>query len=150
MAQITGRHVLFGFIGAFGIIISVNIALAFFAVKTFPGLETESSYIANQTFDEDRAAQEALAWDVAAVVSDGMLTVSINDAEGRPVEVQELGGIFGRPTNVRDDREPDFIWTGRGYQAPVEVHEDGNWDFRMEAIAANGTVFRQRIHVMFE
>ncbi|HBR40028.1 MAG TPA: nitrogen fixation protein FixH, partial [Sulfitobacter pontiacus] len=52
---LTGWHVLAMFIGGFSIIISVNLALAFNAVRTFPGKETESSYVASQNFDTDRA-----------------------------------------------------------------------------------------------
>lgn len=147
--EITGRHVLFGFVAAFGVIISVNLVMARFAIKTFPGLETESSYIANQTFDEERDAQEALGWDVTARVVDGFLVVDIRDAAGQPVQAQSLTGIFGRPTNVRDDQTPEFQWLGTAYTAPITAHVDGNWDFRMEAVAEDGTMFRRRIEVTF-
>ena len=61
-----GRHVAMIFGGAFTVIIGVNVALAVNAVRTFPGLETKNSYVASQTFDDRRAAQEALGWTVAA------------------------------------------------------------------------------------
>ena len=60
--QLTGRHVLMIFCGAFGIIIGVNLLLAWSAVSTFPGLEVKNSYVASQQFDERKAAQEALGW----------------------------------------------------------------------------------------
>ena len=56
---LTGWHVLAMFVTGFSIIIAVNITLAINAVRTFPGKETESSYVASQHFDSDRAAQEA-------------------------------------------------------------------------------------------
>ena len=58
--KLTGWHVLAIFVGAFGVIIGVNVALAWNAVATFPGLEVDNSYIASQTFDDRREAQEAL------------------------------------------------------------------------------------------
>ena len=49
---LTGRHVFAIFLLAFGTIISVNIFMAYSAIKTFPGVEVENSYIASQTFDQ--------------------------------------------------------------------------------------------------
>ena len=60
--QISGRHVFAGFALAFGVIISVNLTLAYNAVQTFPGLEVANSYVASQQFDANRAAQEALLY----------------------------------------------------------------------------------------
>ncbi len=51
---------------AFAVIIAVNLVLAFKAVRTFPGLEVENSYVASQTFDAERTAQEALGLDAEA------------------------------------------------------------------------------------
>lgn len=149
MTEITGRHVLIGFVGAFTIIIGVNLFLAFSAVKTFPGLETPSSYIANQTFDEDRAAQEALGWQIAATIEGDELVVRITDVEGQAVRTEELGGILGRPTTVRDDQQLAFVWRDGAYRAPIGIVEQGNWDYRMEAVALDGTPFQQRVEVAF-
>lgn len=66
MTEIKGWHVFTGFAGAFSIIITVNLTLAFQAVRTFPGLEVRNSYVASQTFDADRTAQLGLGWDVSA------------------------------------------------------------------------------------
>ncbi|MCW1949884.1 MAG: FixH family protein, partial [Octadecabacter sp.] len=56
MTEIKGWHVLAGFGAAFGIIIAVNLTLAYKAVQTFPGLEVKNSYVAGQVFDENRIA----------------------------------------------------------------------------------------------
>lgn len=149
MAPITGRKVFFGMAGAFGVIISVNLFLAYSAVATFPGLEVRNSYVASQNFDEMRAAQLALGWDVSADVTDEELHLFINDANGKPVEVAELDATFGRATNVRDDQTPDFIFTGTHYAAPVTTSA-GNWNLRMTATAPDGTPFRQRVIVLVQ
>jgi len=146
---ITGRKVFLIFAGAFAVIISVNLLLAFSAVRTFPGLEVKNSYVASQNWDEERAAQLALDWTVDAVVRDEMLTLSITDAMGAPVEVQSLSGVFGRATSVKDDQTPDFEFNGEAYVAPVQT-SDGNWNLRLEAVAPDGTDFRQRIVVLVD
>lgn len=147
MAPITGRKVFFGMAGAFGIIIAVNLFMAYSALSTFPGLEVKNSYVASQHFDEDRTAQLALGWTVAADVTDEELHVSITDAAGRPVEVAQIDATFGRATSVRDDQTPDFVFTGTRYVAPVTT-APGNWNLRMTAKAQDGTNFRQRVVVL--
>ncbi len=147
MAPLTGRKVFFGMAGAFGVIISVNLFLAYSAVKTFPGLEVKNSYVASQNFDADRTAQLALGWTVSADVMDEELHLFINDEDGHPVEVDTLNATFGRATNVRDDQTPEFTFTGENYTAPV-VTAAGNWNLRMVATAQNGTEFKQRVVVL--
>ena len=142
--QITGRHVLAGFVAAFGLIIGVNLLLAWNAVKTFPGLEVKNSYVASQQFDARKAAQEALGWTVRADHADGILRLAIADKAGNPVEVQSLDATVGRATHVHDDQKPAFKFDGAAYVAPVELG-DGNWNIRMVAVAADGTEFMQRV-----
>lgn len=144
--EIKGHHVVMGFVGAFGIIIAVNVVMATQAVRTFPGLEVRNSYVASQSFDEDREAQEALGWTVAAHLEGDELVLSITDASGAPVQPASLTGIFGRATSVRADQTPDLVFDGSVYRAPI-VAGDGNWNYRMEARAADGTLFKQRVIV---
>ncbi len=142
--EFTGRHVAMIFIGAFGIIISVNLFLAFSAVNTFPGLEVKNSYVASQEFDTRRDAQTALGWDVGAEHSDGMVILSINDKVGNPVELASLEAVLGRATHVKDDRVPAFSFNGSAYVAPEDL-AGGNWNIRMKATALDGTEFIQRV-----
>lgn len=147
--EITGRHVFIGFAAAFGLIIVVNLVLAFSAVKTFPGLEVKNSYVASQTFDERRIAQEGLGWTVRASHADGVLRLEITDAGGATVEVAALHAVAGRATHVADDVAPDFRFDGTAYFAPVALGE-GNWNIRMTATAQDGTEFHQRIVLIKE
>ncbi|MFD0857593.1 FixH family protein [Roseovarius aquimarinus] len=142
--RLKGWHVLAMFVGGFSIIISVNLLLAFSAVRTFPGLETESSYVASQTFDDDRAAQDALGWDVGLALQDGMLVLDIIGPEGAPVRPEIVSATLGRATSVAEDRTPDFAWTGSALAAPVDL-APGNWNLRVELLAEDGTAFRRRI-----
>lgn len=146
MAPLTGRKVFIGMAGAFGVIIAVNLFLAYSAVRTFPGLEVKNAYVASQNFNTDQAAQLALGWTVSADVRDEELHVNIIDEQGDAVEVAQLDAIFGRATSVRDDQTPDFAFNGANYAAPVTT-APGNWNLRMVAVAQDGTTFRQRVIV---
>jgi nitrogen fixation protein FixH len=142
--QLTGRHVALIFCGAFGIIIAVNLALAYSAVSTFPGLEVKNSYVASQSFDRDRERQQALGWTISAEARDGRILLSVTDEGGRPVEVARLDATLGRATHVRDDSRPAFVFDGTQYVADADL-APGNWNIRMEAEAPDGTLFRQRV-----
>jgi len=142
--QFTGRHALMVFGGAFAVIIGVNITLAVSAVKTFPGLEVKSSYVAGQEFDSRRSAQEALGWSVLASSGGGLVVLEITDADGKPVQVASLDATLGRATQIKDDMTPDFKFDGSAYVAPAEL-APGNWNIRMKATAHDGTVFSQRV-----
>ncbi|MBO9474511.1 FixH family protein [Shimia sp. R10_1] len=142
--KFTGWHAAMIFVGAFGVIIAVNLVLAFSAVKTFPGLEVKNSYVASQEFDVRRTAQEALGWSVSARATGGLLILTVNDETGRPVQVSNLHAVLGRATHVKDDREPNFQFDGQAYVAREEL-APGNWNIRMKATALDGTAFEQRV-----
>ena len=142
--KLTGRHVAVIFCSAFAIIISVNLTLAYSAVKTFPGLEVKNSYVASQSFDKERAAQQSLGWSVHAKSQAGQVILSVTDAKGKPVEVVDLKATLGRATHVKDDSNPAFVFDGKNYVAPAAL-APGNWNIRMVAEAENGTLFRQRV-----
>ncbi|MEI4232608.1 FixH family protein [Roseovarius sp. D22-M7] len=142
--EITGKHVLIGFVAAFGVIIGVNLVLAVSALRTFPGLEVSNSYVASQEFDDRKAAQEALGWTVRADHTGGLLILRITDEAGRPVAVADLDATVGRATHVQDDQTPDFSFDGTAYVAPVAL-AGGNWNVRMTARAKDGTLFEQRV-----
>ncbi len=145
MTELKGKHVAAMFISGFGIIIAVNLTLAWNAVQTFPGLEVKNSYVASQSFDADRAAQLALEWDVRAFIQADQLVLEILK-DGDPVQPIITSAVFSRATSVSVDQTPDFKFDGAVFSAPVQAGL-GNWNLRIVAKADNGTTFRQRIIV---
>jgi len=142
--RLKGIHVLAGFTGAFGVIIAVNMALAINAVRSFPGLEVKNSYVASQSFDARRTAQQALGWQASAKVEDGRLILALTDANGAPVQAGTLTALLGRATHDKDDRHPDFVFDGSRYTARLGL-DPGNWMLRVTATALDGTLFEQRL-----
>lgn len=142
---LTGGKVFAMIATGFAIIIAVNLTLAFQAVATFPGLETKNSYVASQKFQAERAAQLALNWDVVAQMDDRTLTLSIT-RDARPVQARIVSATLGRATHTGADQTPELVYNGVTYTAPI-TGGDGNWNLRLVAEAADGTLFRQRIIV---
>ena len=143
MAEITGRQVAVFTVGAFGIIIAVNLVMAWKAVSTFPGVEAPNTFVASQEFDIRREAQERLGWTVAPLHEGGRVKLAITDAVGQPVEVASLDVLIGRPTSSRDDVTPAFTFVGGIYEAPVDL-APGQWMLKLSAVAKDGTLFEQR------
>ncbi|TDK41369.1 FixH family protein [Antarcticimicrobium luteum] len=142
--KFTGRHALMLFVGAFGVIIAVNLTLAYSAISTFPGLEVRNSYVASQEFDDRRAAQEALGWTVNVSYTGGLVIMAVTDSAGAPVRAARIEATVGRATERRDDVAPAFEFDGTAYVAPAELRP-GKWDLRLKALAGNGTEFTQRL-----
>ncbi|MEL6208149.1 MAG: FixH family protein [Pseudomonadota bacterium] len=142
--ELTGWHVLAIFLGFFGTIIAVNLVMASMAVGTFPGLEAKNGFVASQSFEARRDAQDALGWELETDYSDGLLTLTFTDDEGGPVEVPELAAVVGRATHVNDDILPEFQGRDGVFRAGMEL-DPGNWNVRIEAQATDGTAFARRV-----
>lgn len=144
--KLTGRDVLFITVSAFGVIIAVNVTMAFKAISTFPGLEVKSSYVASQSFDADRRAQKALGWSFVHGYEDGRLRLAFMTADGKPAEVSEVKALVGRATQSADDMTPVFSRVGAAFEAPLTLGP-GRWMVLMDAVAADGTRFHKRFDI---
>lgn len=134
-----------GFVLAFGVIIAANLTLAINAMRTFPGHEVKNSYVASQSFDVERAAQQALEWSVSAQILDDKLVLTILE-KGKPIAPKITNAIFGRATHMAEDQMLQFTFDGHKLYAPV-MAGPGNWNLRLTALAGDGTEFRQRIPI---
>lgn len=141
---LTGRMVLAITVSLFGLIIAVNLVMAWFAVRTFPGLEVRNSYIASQGFNERLRTQQALGWQTEAELVSGRLTVRITDANGGAAPVATIQAILGRPTTEREDITPELVFQDGAWVADVTA-DHGNWNLRLQAEAADGTPYAYRI-----
>ncbi len=148
--EITGRHVLALFVGAFAVIVAVNLLLATMAIRTFPGLEVKSSYVASQTFDAERRAQEALGWSIVPGVTEETVTLAVLGPDG-PVESRITEATLGRATHVAEDSVLAFRFDGARFVAPRPANlTSGHWNLRLAMTAPDGTPFRQRVTMWVE
>ena len=133
----------------FVVIIVVNVVMAVQAVRTFPGLEVKNSYVASQSFDAEKSAQEELRWTTGARIEAGELILTIDGPDGRPVQGATLRATLGRATTETADQSPEFVFNGTDWRAPVAV-APGQWHLRIEAVAPDGTPFQQRLDLILE
>lgn len=131
--------------GAFGTIIAANLALAFAAVSTFPGVEVRNGYIASQTFDAEREAQQRLGWRAEAAYEDGALSLRLLDRDGAPILMDDLAARVGRPTGRARDVAELLRPTADGYELAMNL-DHGLW--RVDILAnARGEKFRQHLTI---
>lgn len=142
--ELKGWHVATMFCAGFGVIIAVNLTLAYKALGTFPGLEVKNSYVASQKFDAKRNAQAALGWTVTAEYVPGKITLAVTDSAGFAVRVGSIEASIGRATHVASDVAPEWSFDGQSYSGSAEL-APGHWQVRMMAHATDGTLFERRI-----
>lgn len=148
--ELRGWHVLTITIAAFGTIIAVNLVLAISAVRSFPGLETRSAYVASQQFEAVRAAQEALGWTAVLTVEGDRLDLTLRDRAGQGVMPRTLGLMLRRPTHQQADQHPRLLARADGqWHAQVRL-APGNWNADLTAEAADGTPVRLRLPLYVE
>ncbi|RLQ87146.1 FixH family protein [Notoacmeibacter ruber] len=126
----TGRHMLIIMVLFFGVVISVNLTLAFFASQSWTGLVVKNSYVASQNFEKDRAeraAQIARDWDAHVSMKDDFLAVELKDGEGRPVERAKVTAELKGVMFDKDDQTVVLPSLPEGgYGLPVDLHA-GAW-----------------------
>jgi nitrogen fixation protein FixH len=147
--RLTGGYVLGLCVLFFGVIIGANLMLANRAVSTFPGLEVKNSYVASQSFDADRTAQNELGWTLVPDydASTKELRLAFTDKAGFPAELTGLSVLVGRATQPRDDIHPEFVREAGVFVAQLALPK-GKWMMQIEGFAKDGTAFRQRIDLL--
>lgn len=145
--ELTGKHVLAIAVSAFGVIIAVNLVMAYNAIGSFPGVETKSSYIASQHFDRDRDAQQGLGWQADLAIEGDRAVLRLTDAHGTAIAPEVLRLQLRRPTHQRDDQQPELSPEAPGrWSAPLAL-APGNWNADVMAEDDDGVVFRQRLYL---
>ena len=147
----TGRHMFLTMLAFFGVIIAVNVTMAWFANASWTGLVVENSYVASQQFNAKMAAtrtQDALGWQGHFSVDAGTIGYTISDANGAQIALNSVSVTFRRPVDDREDRTIALARQGDGYRAAADV-TDGVWLVEIDADAGLPALYREtiRIHV---
>jgi nitrogen fixation protein FixH len=132
----TGRHMLLLVVGFFGVVVAVNVMMAFAASTTWTGLVVPNSYVASQEFQSkaDAArAQRDLGWHATLSLGGGRIVLSVLDLKGTPAVLGDVLVQVSRPVGGRDDQVLDLERGGDGsYAAPLLLAK-GVWDVRVIA-----------------
>lgn len=148
-----GRQVLMLLVAFFGVILAVNGAFLFFALRTHPGLDTADAYRKGLSYNATIAAAEAervRGWTGSANLDGGVLTVRLADKDGRAVAPTAVEATLRRPARADLDRTLRLEARGAGvYAAPADPPLAGLWAIVVRAERGDGSVFafEQRLEV---
>jgi nitrogen fixation protein FixH len=155
-SALTGRTVLWSLLGFFGVVIGANLVMTMFAIRTMPGLDVESPYIAGLIYNMEIVAareQAARGWRVGSHVErdpDGhaLVTVEARDRNGVPVAGLAMTVRLARPADKRADRVVVLTEGGGGaYRGTTGEVVAGVWDVEIEADRGAERMFRSKNRV---
>lgn len=136
----TGRHMAATMVGGFGLVVGVNLFMAWQATSTFGGVVVENSYVASQQFNRwlDQAAKaRALGWEArASRLPDGRIALA---TAGLP-QGAVVTATARHPVGRQPDAELTFASEGAGF-ASREALPEGRWILRL-TITAQGQEWR--------
>jgi len=117
--QLTGRHVILGFVSFFVVVIAVEAIFITLALSTHTGVVSKQPYRKGLHYNERIAfarTQEKLGWRETLTVSKNKrtLTLALKDQYGKPVLGLKLSGKIGRPVTMTQDRILAFSSAGKG------------------------------------
>ncbi|MFZ5670751.1 MAG: FixH family protein [Pseudomonadota bacterium] len=140
---IKGWHVLVALVLFFGIVIGTDALFMVLAYRTFSGQVAANPYEAGIAYNrtlEQKARQAALGWKASLGDADDGLTLTVQDAAGRPVDGLTVSATLERPATEQGRRRLALRPLGDGRYG-VRATLDGAWDVRVAAVAANGDRF---------
>ena len=147
----TGHHVAGAFVLFFGVIISVNFAMAFLAGNSWTGLIAKNGYVASQDFNTSRAAfvaQKATGISSNLSVRETDLLLQVRDAGNNPVPLALAKISIGRPVTEADDFAIEFGAQPLGKLTIPATFANGIWDLHIVAETSSGMPYRRTIKLV--
>jgi nitrogen fixation protein FixH len=142
--RLTGRIVLLSIIGFFAVVMGVNGIMAYLAVDTFSGVQSEKPYENGLAFNRDIArarAQDAQGWSVSEKIirspsGEVSIDVSVADSSNQIVFGLAITSVLKSPVDSRIDCKVVLTDQMNGHYTGVTPCGAGQWD--VETIARQG------------
>ena len=126
----TGRHATMILVAFFGVVISVNIVMASFALSTFGGTVVDNSYVASQHYNEWLAradAQDRLGWDKSVTVDESRHVRLTVRKDGVLVEGLRIVATLRHPLGQTPARAMRFAPAADGTLRSLDALPAGRW-----------------------
>ncbi|OJY70046.1 MAG: nitrogen fixation protein FixH [Sphingobium sp. 66-54] len=141
----TGRHMAAILISFFGVVIAVNLVMAWFATSTFGGLVVDNSYVASQKFNgwlEKAREEKALGWTLDAARGPGDRLAVTLGSDGAPLTDAHVTAHARHPLGRLPERILTFRAAGDGRYESREPLPAGRWIIHLRAEAHGQTLNR--------
>jgi nitrogen fixation protein FixH len=148
--RLTGLKVLAILLLFFGTIMIVNFLMAYLAIHTFSGMQTDKPYETGLAFNHaiaDAQAQDARGWSVSAAVErapSGTVTVkaTLLDAAKAPLSGYVVTATLRSPIDAKRDHTVALSDDGEGLYHGEITTEAGQWDLEILALLNDKSLFR--------
>jgi nitrogen fixation protein FixH len=144
--KFTGRHVAAILVTFFGVVMAVNLTMAYLASATFGGLVVKNSYVASQQFNGRIAqgrAEAALGWSLALARGEGgRIEVTLASAQ-RPLAGARIEAMARHPLGREPERALRFAPLGEGRYRSLEALPAGRWIIQVRASAGGRAINRE-------
>jgi nitrogen fixation protein FixH len=150
--------VLFGFIGFFAVVATVNAIMIRAAITTFSGTETASAYKAGLAYKVEEAAASAQAklnWQVDGRIvrtpsGEAVLSVDVRDNNRQPVHGIDVSARLAHPLNARLDHDISLSRTVDGSFRGATEATAGQWTLTLEVMRGDDRVYRTKSRVVLK
>ncbi len=158
--KFTGKKALLWFVGFFLVVFIVNGVMAYFALGTWGGLDTNDAYRKGLHYNDQIAAaeaQEKSGWEIRlshnpATLQGDRIDVAVAWPD-RDLPPAEVAALISRPvTNVHDRKIILSKSAGNIYTAPVMLPEAGQWNVTILVTRPDGPIYqhKQKIFIAAE
>lgn len=151
--EFTGRHMLMVMCAFFGVIITANMTLAWFAAGSWSGLVAKNGYVESINYKDKQAAlekQRQLGWKSKIQVVAGHLTFSIKGKDGKPISNLTISAKVGRPATEVSDREVKFREAKPGEYLARAPQQSGQWLIMLLATSTKNQSYQKKYRVIVE
>jgi len=139
--KLTGWHVLAGFVLFFGVIAAVNTAMVIRAYATYPGEVGTTPYEDGLAYDKilnRETAQAAQGWRVGVQLEGGVISLTVNDRSGAPVDLRRIDAHVERPATLAGSHGLRFVTASPGLYRASAGDLSGAWDLSLSAFDRTG------------
>jgi len=126
----TGWHMTAILVAFFAVVMTVNFAMARFALSTFGGAVVENSYVASQHYNEwlrRAAAQDRLGWTAGATLGPDRRARLTIDRDGRPLAGLAVTATLSHPLGRTPPATMHFVPDADGRLVSEERVPAGRW-----------------------
>lgn len=156
--RLKGWHVLAITIAFFAVIFAVNIGMAYLAVETFSGVQTDKPYESGLAYNKEIAkaeSQNARHWTVTENITRDanglvMLKSIFKDDQSRPITGLDVKTILKAPMDSKRDHGIALTDRGDGLYGGQADVPAGQWDIETIAQSNNEIIYRSLNRVILK
>ncbi len=145
-SRFTGYHMAVIMVSFFGVVIAVNLTMAWFAVSSWSGLVAEDTYVASQQFNSRAAAMRAMAATGIhgeVTLAPQLISYTLKQRDGSPAIADSVTAHFKRPVGDHQDFQVELLKASEGNFTLAHVVPVGDWIVEVTSTRNNEIIMHE-------